>query len=134
MVQIKRIEVAAVQQCHVRLIVILAKVKIRIQMESLRMALKIRLVQHLTVQITQQQIAQIQLQAVPTLIRVASVHTQIVQVHLRIVLIPITRHPTQGNQALAQVVPLEGALHLLKRRNQYGQLFSTTPSVLFSIS
>lgn len=110
--------------------------KMRILMELRRMALKIRLVQHLVAQITQQQIAQSQIQAVLIPIRVASVHTQIVQVHRRIVLIliQITHHLAQGNQALAQVVPLEVALHLLKRRNQYGQIFSTTPSILFSIS
>lgn len=134
MVQIERIKVA-VQQYHERIIAIRAKVKMRIQMELRRMALKIRLVQHLVAQITQQQITQIQIQAVPSLIRAASVHTQMVQVHRRIVLILIliTRHLAQGNQALAQVVPLEVALHLLKRRNRYGQSFSTTPSVLFSI-
>jgi len=101
-------------------------------MESRRTAPKIHLVQHLVVQITQQQIvqqqilqiqiAQIQIQTVPSLIRVASVLIQIVQVHRRIVLIliQITHHPAQGNQALAQVVPLEVALHLRKRRKQYG--------------
>ena len=132
MVQIEKIK-TVVQQCHVRRIAIL-----QIQMESRRTVPKIHLVQHLVVQITQQQItqqqiaqqqiaqqqilqiqiAQIQIQTVPSLIRVASVHTQIVQVHRRIVLIliQITHHPAQGNQALAQVVPLEVALHLRKRR------------------
>ncbi|KOS62888.1 hypothetical protein AN161_11300 [Lysinibacillus sp. FJAT-14222] len=103
----------AVQQHHVRLIVILAKVKIRNQMESRRMALKIRLVLHQVAQIAQ--IAQIQVRVVPIPIRVVSVHTQIVQVHRQtvLILIQITHHQARGNQALAQVVPLVVALHLL---------------------